>query len=66
LEHSMVIRLRPLAILLACAGLLGCATHPGDAGPDTGQNLPGTAQAAPVVYQIGKLPEPGQAVQTGR
>ncbi|MFM8330829.1 MAG: integrating conjugative element protein pill, pfgi-1 [Candidatus Methylumidiphilus sp.] len=62
----MVIRLRPLAILLACAGLLGCATRPGDAGPDTGQDLPGTVQAAPVVYQIGELPEPEQAVQTGR
>ncbi len=62
----MVIRLRPLAILLACADLLGCATRPNNTGQGTGQDPPGTAQTAPIVYQVGKLPEPEQAVQTGR
>ena len=64
----MAIRLRPLAVFLICAFILGCAARPDGLARKAGQGIPDAtlAEAAPTVYQVGKLPEPGQTAQTGR
>ena len=66
----MSLPLRPLMVLLVCAVILGCASRPdggvrkvGQSNPDA---VPAQAEAGPTVYQVGKLPEPAQIVQTGR
>ena len=65
----MAIRLRrPLAVFLMCAFILGCAARPDGMAGKAVQGIPDAtlAEAAPTVYQVGKLPEPGQTAQTGR
>ena len=66
----MAIRLRPLAVFLICAFILGCAARPDGVGRKVGQSAPDSVsaqvEAGPSVYQVGKLPEPAQTAQTGR
>ena len=64
----MAIRLRPIAVFLMSAFILGCAARPDGVAGKSGQGVPDAAlaDAVPTVYQVGKLPDPGQTAQTGR
>ncbi len=66
----MTIRMRPLAVFLICAFILGCAVHPDGVARKVGQSapdaVPAQAEAGPTAYQVGKLSAPAQTVQTGR
>ncbi len=66
----MSIPLRPLAVSLICAFIVGCAAHPDGVARKVGQSAPDVvpvqAEAGATAYQVGKLSELAPTVQTGR